>query len=233
MKRIFATLATIAFVTVSAAETLIFEDNFDELNLKNWEHELTLGGGGNWEFEWYVNNRSNSYVKDSVLYLKPTYTEDAVGTQTLNSGTVNIWGGAPADVCTSNAFYGCERNAAASGNVINPIRSARLRTANSFSTKYGRVEIKAQLPKGDWLWPAIWMLPRYNSYGTWPVSGEIDIMESRGNDVSYPGGGHDSFGSTLHWGTNYDQNRYTLTHSEFKNPTSLADEFHVYGLYWD
>ena len=78
MRRIFASLAIVAFA--SAAETLIFEDNFDELNLKNWEHELTLGGGGNWEFEWYVNNRSNSYVKDSVLYLKPTYTEDAVGT---------------------------------------------------------------------------------------------------------------------------------------------------------
>ena len=102
------------------------------------------------------------------------------------SGSVNIWGGSPADVCTSNAFYGCERSAAASGNYINPIRSARLRTAKSFSLKYGRVEVRAKLPKGDWLWPAIWMLPTYQEYGTWPVSGEIDIMESRGNDRSYP-----------------------------------------------
>ena len=114
-----------------------------------------------------------------------------------------------------------------------PYTSARLRTVGKGDWLYGRFEIKAKNPTGRGTWPAIWMLPRYNSYGTWPVSGEIDIMESRGNDVSYPGGGHDSFGSTLHWGTNYDQNRYTLTHSEFKNPTSLADEFHVYGLYWD
>lgn len=151
-----------------------------------------------------MNNRSNSYVKDSVLYIKPTLTEDAIGTAGLNTANINIWGGAPADQCTSNAFYGCERTGGAGGNVINPIRSARIRTVNSFSTKYGRVEVKAKLPKGDWLWPAIWMLPTHNEYGTWPASGEIDIMESRGNDVSYPAGGHDSFGSTLHWGPNYD-----------------------------
>lgn len=52
-----------------SAETLIFEDNFDKLNFKTWEHELTLSGGGNWEFEWYVNNRTNSYIKDGVLYM--------------------------------------------------------------------------------------------------------------------------------------------------------------------
>lgn len=132
MKKLLFTI--LGFVAgASCAEKLVFEDNFDKLNFDVWEHEQTLGGGGNWEFQWYVNNRTNSFVKDSVLYIKPTFTEDCIGTQTLNSGSVNIWGGAPADLCTSNAFYGCERNAAASGNVINPIRSARLRTANTFS----------------------------------------------------------------------------------------------------
>ena len=36
-------------------------------------------------------------------------------------------------------------------------------------------------PRGDWLWPAIWMLPVKHAYGQWPASGEIDIMESKGN----------------------------------------------------
>ena len=53
----------------------------------------------------------------------------------------------------------------ASGNYINPITSARLRSANSFAFKYGRVQISAKLPKGDWIWPAIWMLPKNNEYG--------------------------------------------------------------------
>lgn len=51
-------------------------------------------------------------------------------------------------------FIGCERTAGAvSGGVyINPIQSARLRTINSMSTRYGKVEVRAKLPKGDWLW---------------------------------------------------------------------------------
>ena len=165
-----------------------------------------MSGGGNWEFEWYVNNRSNSYVRNGVLYLMPTMTADAIGEDTVRNGNVDIWGGSPADMCTSNAFYGCSRNAGASGNVINPIRSARLRSTKALNFQYGRVEIKAKLPKGDWLWPALWMLPANNEYGQWPASGEIDIMESRGNDpTTYASvGGSDSFGSTLHWGPAWD-----------------------------
>ena len=45
------------------------------------------------------------------------------------------------------------------------------------------------------------MLPTHNPYGEWPASGEIDIMESRGNDASYGPGGVNTFSSTLHWGS--------------------------------
>lgn len=219
---------------VTAAETLIFSDEFNTLNFNNWEHELTMGGGGNWEFEWYVNNRTNSYVKNGVLYLKPTLTADCIGETTMRTGTVDIWGASAADMCTGNAFYGCSRSAAASGNVINPIRSARLRSAKSFAFQYGRIEINAKLPQGDWLWPAIWLLPKHNEYGNWPASGEIDIMESKGNGANYGGeGGNDCFGSTLHWGTNWDQNRFFLTHKTYKHTESLGNAFHKYGLYWD
>ena len=69
-----------------AAETLIFEDNFDKLDFKKWQHEITMGGGGNWEFEMYQNRRQNSFVKDGVLYLQPTLTTDAIGAGALQSG---------------------------------------------------------------------------------------------------------------------------------------------------
>jgi beta-glucanase (GH16 family) len=98
-----------------------------------------MGGGGNWEFELYNNNRTNSFTEDGILYLQPTLTADYLGEAGVKTGSMNLWGGAPADQCTSNAFYGCERNAAGSGNYINPITSARIRTVNSFSFKYGRV----------------------------------------------------------------------------------------------
>ncbi len=43
--------------------------------------------------------------------------------------------------------------------------------------KYGKVEISAKVPTGKGTWPALWMMPTYNEYGSWPRSGEIDIME--------------------------------------------------------
>ena len=57
-------------------------------------------------------------------------------------------------------------------------------------------------------------------------------MESRGNDASYPDGGNDAFGSTLHWGPYYAMNGYLKTHADYKHPKSLGDDFHVYGLQW-
>jgi len=54
--------------------------------------------------------------------------------------------------------------------------------------RYGRVEIRARMPKGDWLRPAIWMLPQNDTYGPFPMSGGIDIVTSRGNSKEYPSG---------------------------------------------
>jgi beta-glucanase (GH16 family) len=148
----------------------------------------------------------------------------------MKSGTFSLWGGSPADLCTSNQFWGCERTAGGT-NIINPIMSARLRTVNSFNFKYGRVEVRAQMPKGDWIWPAIWMLPTDQAYGSWPTSGEIDILESRGNDVSCSGGSN-TFGSTLHWGPAWNNDPYYLTHGEYTHFESLGNAMHTYGLVW-
>ena len=180
-----------------------------EFNLSLWKHEITLAGRRNWEFEAYLNNHSSSYVRDGVLYIKPILMEDQIGEANLKGGfTLDVWGGSPADYCTQNSFYGCSRTSGAGRNVLNPIKSARIRTAESFFFRYGKVEVRAKLPRGDWLWPAIWMLLRYQQYGTWPASGEIDIMVSRGNAPSYLPGGYNSFTSTLHWGPNFTNNNY-------------------------
>jgi len=42
-----------------------------------------MGGGGNWEFEMYTNNRTNSYTKDGILHLQPTLLEDNIGENAL------------------------------------------------------------------------------------------------------------------------------------------------------
>jgi hypothetical protein len=76
------------------------------------------------------------------------------------------------------------------------------------------------------------MLPTDNAYGPWPASGEIDIVESRGN-MNCEVGGVDSFGSTLHWGPGWPMDPYEKAHADYKHPTgTLNDEFHTYELEW-
>ncbi|XP_033115117.1 beta-1,3-glucan-binding protein-like [Anneissia japonica] len=197
---------------------------------------MTAGGGGNWEFQYYTNNRSNSYTKNGNLYIKPTLTSDKYGESFLSSGVLSLWGASPADICTGNKFWGCERTGSSS-NYLNPIQSARLRTVKSFSFKYGRVEVSAKMPTGDWLWPAIWLLPKHEYYGGWPASGEIDMVESRGNlylkDASGQNVGVQQVGSTLHWGPFWPYNAWPKTHAT-KNLDSgtFGSKFHKYVLEW-
>lgn len=102
--------------------------------------------------------------------------------------------------------------------------SARLTSKNKGDWKYGRFEIKAKMPKGRGLWPAIWMLPSDGKYGDWPVSGEIDIMEH----VGYL---PDSLYGTVHTGA-YNHRIGTQKGSKVYRK-DLSDAFHVYVLQWD
>ena len=101
----------ISLVTLASGREMVLalEDNFDTFNLSLWKHEITLGGGGNWEFEYYTNNRLSSYVKGGVLYIQPTLLADEIGEANVvgNNYMLDIWGLTPSNLCTSNAFYGC------------------------------------------------------------------------------------------------------------------------------
>ena len=90
--------------------------------------------------------------------------------------------------------------------------------------KYARVDIRAKLPKGKGIWPALWMLPQNNVYGGWPRSGEIDIMELVGHEANKVYG-------TLHYGPGPGSiqisRNYTLA-----GGATFNDEFHVFSLEW-
>ena len=58
---------------------LVLEDDFKTLNFSLWRPEVTAGGGGNWEFQIYDNNRTTSFVRDGVLNIKPALTADEIG----------------------------------------------------------------------------------------------------------------------------------------------------------
>ena len=101
--------------------------------------------------------------------------------------------------------------------------SARLLSKNKGDWKYGRIEVKAKLPQGRGLWPAIWMLPTKWVYGGWPKSGEIDIMESVGYEP-------DSVYGTVHTGAfNHAIGTHKVGGVARKD---LASAFHVYSIEW-
>lgn len=129
--------------------------------------------------------------------------------------------------CTWDLFDGCEKTGTPD-KIINPIRSANLRTIDSFWFTYGKVEIRAKIPLGDWLWPALWMLPKFEEYGPWPYSGEIDIMEGRGNrNLSIDGVqiGVEQVGQTIHFPWRY------ISHTT-NNEARFDTDFHTYGVEW-
>lgn len=176
-----------------------------------------------------TNAENNSFVDNGILYIVPTLTADVIGAQNVFDGyTFNITG------CTSvNATECGAISNKTTHTIINPIQSARLTTNFSRSIQYGRVEVRAKLPRGDWIWPAIWMLPTNDTYGPWPMSGEIDIMEARGNGPDYPAQGTNFVRGSLNWGPISFINSVAKTFGWWTiRRKTYADDFHTYALEW-
>ncbi|XP_046361296.2 beta-1,3-glucan-binding protein-like [Haliotis rufescens] len=210
----------------------VFEDSFNshQLNPNHWHHEITCWGGGNGEFQMYTPEAANTYIKNGVLYLKPTFTADKFGDDFFQHGVLDVkqqWGS-----CTAAEDNGCRRQ----GAQIPPIMSSKVFSVASIT--HGRVEVVAKIPKGDWIWPAIWLLPPGWpwKYGAWPASGEIDIMESRGNvhlrESNGATQGVDRVLSTIHYGASPSQHRQQGDSKTSKTGTTWADSFHTYSVDW-
>jgi beta-glucanase (GH16 family) len=101
--------------------------------------------------------------------------------------------------------------------------SARMVTRNKGDFLYGRIEVSAKLPAGRGTWPAIWMLPTDWSYGDWPKSGEIDIMEHVGYDST-----------RVHFSVHSEAYNHVIGTQKSANriiPTAMS-AFHKYRLDW-
>jgi beta-glucanase (GH16 family) len=111
-------------------------------------------------------------------------------------------------------------------NVINgdnvPYHSGGIQTSTKFSFAYGKVEVRAKFKQGQGSWPAIWMMPEKPiSYGNWPNSGEIDIMEHVNNESIIH--------HTIHNGKVTDSDGgSSATHRSAFGGT----DFNTYGIIW-
>lgn len=102
--------------------------------------------------------------------------------------------------------------------------SARLKSVDLQEFQYGRIDVRAILPKGQGIWPAIWMLGANYPEEGWPACGEIDIMELLGH---LPGTVH----GTAHWGIDWSNwNHQGLSKSIY--PEYFDEEFHVFSIDW-
>lgn len=102
--------------------------------------------------------------------------------------------------------------------------SAKISTKNKKHIKYGRIDVKANVPKGMGTWPAIWLIGENIKENGWPMCGEIDIMEHVGNHEGY-------FHFSLHSKAfNHKKNNHPTY--VYEN-TNFLEEFHIYRLEWD
>jgi beta-glucanase (GH16 family) len=172
----------------------------------------------------------NVFIQDGRLFIKATLQDrDMIE----NDSTIDLL---EDGTCTSDDPLRCiaaTNTTEGNSTIVPPAKSGRIHTKKGASIKYGRVEVTAKLPRGDWLWPAIWMMPVDETYGSWPASGEIDIAESRGNDYTYPQGGNNIVSSALHWGPEPAFDSWWRTNNKRSAlRTTYSDDFNVFGLEW-
>ncbi|MDX1972477.1 MAG: family 16 glycosylhydrolase [Candidatus Sumerlaeia bacterium] len=174
---------------------LVWQDEFDgqAIDLTKWTHEVDAWGGGNNELQFYTARPQNSFIQNGNLVIRAIK-------ETYSAVD-------PRDNVFKTRGY----------------TSARLNTRFKGDWKYGRMEIRAKMPKGQGLWPAIWMLPTDYRYGGWAASGEIDILEMRGENPF-------EAVFSLHYGGPFPDNLYS---SGTRQTPDLSLDFHTYAIEWE
>nr|CAH0104867.1 unnamed protein product [Daphnia galeata] len=147
---------------------------------------ITAWRGGNQEFQYYHNPTENR-LEDSLYNCELDLNQEGCN--------VNWEVGCYISTLCFSRFDLVFDESAPGEEMINPIQFVRMVTSDSFSFTYGTIEITTKMAKGDWIWPGIcensfvtlttiWMKPTDNIYGNWPRSGEIDIVEMKGKQIS-------------------------------------------------
>lgn len=169
------------------------------------------------------------------------WADEFTGSVLSDNWTFELGDGCP-DICgwgnEELEFYKKENTSLGGGKLVITAKkenagsrnytSSRLITKGKKFFTYGRVDIRAILPKGQGLWPALWMLGENISEVSWPKCGEIDIMEM-------VGGSTENRDKTVHGTVHWDN---AGNYANYGGSTKLTsgifnDEFHVFSIVWD
>lgn len=209
MKRVLWLLVSLPLglmAACSATNELVFEDNFDGSGLPDstrWTYEE--GYVRNGELQYYTVARpENCYQQDGYLHIVCRHDSAFIA----NGRFGKAWA-TPVDTTRCDS--------------VAPVTSASITTKGIAEWKYGRVEVRAKLPDCRGSWPAIWMMPAENTYGEWPKSGELDIMENVGYDLPKV---HYAIHTEKYNHTKNNQKRHTV------DCATVATDFHLYGFEW-
>ncbi|XP_054269533.1 uncharacterized protein LOC128990907 isoform X2 [Macrosteles quadrilineatus] len=201
---------------------VVFEEDFNTHLGNTWSHVIMIPDSPQeFEFAVFTSDPANSFTTRNRLEIKPTFYDD----EFVQSGTLNLNG------CTGRVgSRQCELKAS-SYNIIPPVKSARIHTRDSFSFRYGIVEIRAKLPLGDWLVPELWLEPRNHFYGPGYTSGRIRIAMHRGNS-DFKCRGEDFGSHRLESGVMMGSQNVQKRSLTTKLPENWHDHFHNYTLVW-
>jgi beta-glucanase (GH16 family) len=112
-----------------------------------------------------------------------------------------------------------------SDGIARDYTSARLKTKDRFQQTYGKFEARIQVPRGQGIWPAFWMLGSDIDAVSWPQCGEIDVMENIGREPT-------TIHGTLH-GPGYSGGGGPGAAAPSPDGKPFADAFHVFAVEWE
>jgi beta-glucanase (GH16 family) len=193
---------------------MVWSDEFDDkqIDRKKWGFDADCWGGGNDEHQCYTKSARNADIDGGKLVIT-AHNERTTGPALPD--------------------HLRRRSATPEAQATRAFSSARVTTRGKASWLFGKFEVRARLPQGQGTWPAIWMLPEKDHYGSWAASGEIDILEAVNLGVACakcPGGRENTILGTLHFGGKWPNNKQKGEEVPF--PDVLDGGFHTYAIEW-
>lgn len=181
---------------------LIWSDEFNgsQINLSNWNYED--GFKRNEELQYYTNSKKNARVSNGMLIL------EARKERIKNKDYVKPENIKPWHDWHNKREYG-------------EYTSASITTQGKHSWVNKRIEVRAKLPKGKGVWPAIWMAGENITTVGWPKCGEIDIMEHVGHEANKI------------YSTTHKEDRSGVLGNTVAGSETVSDGFHVYATEWN